>query len=95
MKYKILMPNEDGKFEFTKEELESLLEETYNEGLEEGKKWSITTPSINPLPYPYNPLQPYVTWTGSGTGDVPTYTTSVWMTANGNYVTNENLQGSV
>ena len=32
MKIKILTPNQDGKFEFTKDELEALLKESYDEG---------------------------------------------------------------
>lgn len=104
-KYKIviLTPDENGNFTFTKEELGDLLDKAYEEGLEEGKKWSITTPSTNPLPYVVP--QPYITWTGSGTGDVPTKTTSVWMQCQGrgedvllttgNVQTHENLQGSV
>lgn len=32
MKIKVLVPNNNGKFEFTKEELESLLKEAYDEG---------------------------------------------------------------
>ena len=32
MKIKIFVPNDNGKFEFTKEELESLLKEAYDEG---------------------------------------------------------------
>lgn len=37
MKIKILFPNEKGKIELSKEELEALLEESYHEGFEEGK----------------------------------------------------------
>ena len=77
MKYKILIPNsEDGRFYFTKEQLEELLDKTYNEGYEEGKKAGdiqyVPYPQIsNPRePYqPYNPLNPYVTWMGPN--DVP------------------------
>ena len=38
MKYKILEVGADGLLSFTKEELEALLEETYNAGYEDGRK---------------------------------------------------------
>lgn len=37
MKYKVYTVNVEGKIEFTKEELEKLLEEIYQEGYEKGK----------------------------------------------------------
>lgn len=40
MKIKILFPNEKGKIELTKIELEALLEECYQDGIAEGKKLS-------------------------------------------------------
>ena len=49
MKIKILYPNENGKLEFSKTELEKLLTEAYNEGFADGKKVyphaSLTYPS--------------------------------------------------
>ena len=74
MKFKILIPNsEDGRFYFIKEQLEELLDKTYNEGYEEGKKAGnihyIPYPQINNPVEPYNPLSPYVTWMGPN--DVP------------------------
>jgi hypothetical protein len=62
MKYKILTPNENGKFEFTKEELEKFMEELYDEGYNEGKKHTITTPF-----YPDPITHPYVTWSDKTT----------------------------
>lgn len=61
MKYKILIPNsEDGRFYFTKEQLEELLDKTYNEGYEDGRKERnmeyIPYPGIT---YPYTPSNPY------------------------------------
>ena len=38
MKIKVIYPNERGKLEFTKEELEKLLEESYQDGVNDGKK---------------------------------------------------------
>lgn len=47
MKIKVLFPNERGKIEFTKEELETLLEECYQDGITEGKKLgSINYPNV-------------------------------------------------
>lgn len=72
MKYKILTPNENGMFEFTKEELEKFMEEIYDEGYNDGRKYTITTPS-----YPDPITHPYVTWTDSKTAPVRT-TTTYW-----------------
>ena len=38
MKVKIFMPNKDGKIEFNQKDLESLLNEIYEEGYNDGKK---------------------------------------------------------
>ena len=49
MKIKIFYPNTNGKLEFTKEELESLLNEAYNDGYRDGnycRTWTYTYPSI-------------------------------------------------
>lgn len=46
MRIKIFIPNNNGKLEFTKEELEKLLEEAYQEGYDEGsKKTTISYPA--------------------------------------------------
>lgn len=45
MKIKILTPNELGKFEFTKEELERLLKEAYDDGYYDGRSYISSTPS--------------------------------------------------
>jgi len=82
MKYKILQLDANGRISFTKEELEKLLEEVYNNGYEDGRKtcW-----------YPYwtyktEPTYPNIVWTGNGTqptidktiiGDYPRDTTGV------------------
>ena len=75
MSYKILTPNNsDGTFSFTKEELEKLLDEVYNEGFYEGTFMSQTKiikyPSNDPnsTGHPSFP-NPYVTW--QGPNDVP------------------------
>ena len=49
MKIKIFCPNTNGKLEFTKEELEKLLNEAYNDGYRDGnysRTWTYTYPSI-------------------------------------------------
>lgn len=50
MKIKIMYPNDRGRIELTKEELEKLLNESYSEGYSDGcsRYYSISTPS-----YPY------------------------------------------
>lgn len=50
MKIKILTPNELGKFEFTKEELEKLLKEAYDDGYYDGRSYTSSTPSLT-TPY--------------------------------------------
>lgn len=75
MSYKILTPNNsDGTFSFTKEELEKLLDDVYNEGFYEGASMSQTKiikyPSNDPNATGYPPfINPYVTW--QGPNDVP------------------------
>lgn len=49
MKVKVFYPNENGKIEFTKQELEKLLDEAYKEGYSDGNNkynypWTINTP---------------------------------------------------
>lgn len=56
MKIKILYPNEQGKLEFSKVELEKLLTEAYNEGYADGQKVTIYTGSY---PYSNNPSWTY------------------------------------
>ena len=43
MKIKIFVPNDNGKFEFTKEELESLIKEAYDEGYRDSTLSSSTS----------------------------------------------------
>lgn len=65
MKVKVFYPNKNDKIEFTRDELEKLLDEVYSEGFSDGKKsyWTYTTPNI--------------TWTNSsGNGNYNTITTS-------------------
>lgn len=49
MKIKIFCPNTNGKLEFTKDELEKLLNEAYNDGYRDGNyshHWTYTYPTI-------------------------------------------------
>lgn len=49
MKIKVFCPNVNGKLEFTKEELEKILNEAYNDGYRDGncsRYWTYTYPSI-------------------------------------------------
>ena len=50
MKVKVFYPNREGKIEFTRQELEKLLDEVYREGQKDcncGKSWTWTTPYYN------------------------------------------------
>lgn len=60
MKIKIMYPNDRGRIELTKEELEKLLNESYSEGYSDGcsRYYSISTPSY-----------PYVTYCNGITAD--------------------------
>lgn len=60
MKYKIFNLDKNGRISFTKEELEKLLDEVYNDGYEQGSK-----KYIYPTTYtePYNPItQSFITY---------------------------------
>ena len=46
MKIKILTPNANGNFEFTKSNLEKLLKEAYDDGYQDGIQSSYATQSI-------------------------------------------------
>ena len=48
MKIKIFVPNDNGKFEFTKEELESLLKEAYDEGYRDNQHWAASLSTHQP-----------------------------------------------
>ena len=50
MKVKVFYPNREGKIEFTRQELEKLLDEVYREGQKDcncSKSWTWTTPYYN------------------------------------------------
>ena len=72
-RYKIFAVDENNMITFTKEELESILDEAYNDGFSDGKLAAqatlISYPTNDPNKTPYNPLNPYVTWMGPN--DVP------------------------
>ena len=58
MKVKVFYPNEKGNIELTKEKLEALLTEAYNEGYHDGKNYNgyyygiTTTPYVSPVRNP-------------------------------------------
>lgn len=52
MKIKIMFPNRDGRLEFSKNELEKLLEEAYNEGYKDGKNSNSYTVNKDYTYYP-------------------------------------------
>lgn len=65
MRIKIFIPNNNGKLEFTKEELEKLLEEAYQEGYDDGSKKTV-------ISYPTGIQNiPDIIYTNSTTGGAP------------------------
>lgn len=66
-RYKIFAVDENNMIKFTKEELESILDEIYNDGFSDGKLAAQTTlisyPTNDPGSTGNNPLNLYVTWT--------------------------------
>ena len=70
MKYKILQLDANGRISFTKEELEDLLEEVYNNGYDDGRK------TCNYYPYQISP-----SWKP---GDTPSWKPGdVWVSTDG------------
>ena len=55
MKVKVFTKNQNGKIEFTEDELRKLLDEIYNEGYWDGKgnNYIYTTPYTHTYTYPY------------------------------------------
>ena len=77
MKTKIFTKNENGKIEFTENELKKLLDEIYNEGYNDGKSRSY----IYTTPYISKPWWQYGTWcTADSTTNIKTGTTTTATT---------------
>ena len=78
MRIKYFYPNENDKIEFTREELEKLINDVYDEGREDGMKLN------NPTYIPYTPsplVTPYTpTWYNSPT-TTPKYDTTIWCSS--------------
>jgi len=55
MKIKLIYVKSNDEIKFTKEELESLVEEAYKEGYEDGRKCNYS---------PFPTIDPHVTWRG-------------------------------
>ena len=74
--------NENGKIEFTKEELNTLLDEVWNNGYDSNTNYVWESPyrwqRWWETPYYYSPVvtTPYVTWSSSPTTASDTYTVS-------------------
>lgn len=61
MRIKVFYPNDEGKIEFTREELEKLINEVYNEGKSDGTTvYPITYPTYPTITNPYY-QSPYIT----------------------------------
>lgn len=98
MKYKILQLDANGRISFTKEELEKLLDEVYDNGYEDGRKtcqypywywksYPSTTPNIVYTDKTINPTLPndYV-YVGDNPNTMGTVTTGTSLKDNGNTV---------
>jgi hypothetical protein len=81
MKVKVFQSNHNGKIEFTRTELEKLLNEVYTDGYNEGKSsnWTWTSPSISTTPY-YNTITTCDTKTDKSINDLTCTNTSVKST---------------
>ena len=69
MKVRVFYPNKDNKIEFTKQQLEKLLDEVYEEGRAKGYDQGYTASRPVTITYPYTPY--WYTCT-----DLKSYTTS-------------------
>lgn len=80
MKTKIFTKNENGKIEFTENELKKLLDEIYNEGYNDGKSRSY----IYTTPYTSKPWWQYGTWctADSTSSTIPTTATTTTASTN-------------
>ena len=51
MMVKVFTPNENGKIEFTKEELEALLNEVWRDGYSSNRQYWWSSPTVPNVPY--------------------------------------------
>lgn len=74
-KIRVFTPNEKGKIEFAKDELEKLLNEVYKDGHKDGKNenYTITTPTY---PFTWTTLNGGVDTVSDSTKDQATTTTT-------------------
>ena len=77
MKTKIFTKNENGKIEFTENELKKLLDEIYNEGYYDGKSRSY----IYTTPYTSKPWWQYGTWCTADSTTASTTATTTTATS--------------
>lgn len=91
MKVRVFYPNKDNKIEFTKQQLEKLLDEVYEEGRAKGYDQGYAAGRPVTITYPYTPFW-YTT-----TDTIPTITcnggdyTTTSTTATSGYVTINNM----
>ncbi len=91
MKVRVFYPNKDNKIEFTKQQLEKLLDEVYEEGRAKGYDQGYAAGRPVTITYPYTPFwyttstAPTITCNG---GD---YATTSTTTATSGYVTANNI----
>lgn len=71
MMVKVFTPNENGKIEFTKEELEALLNEVWRDGYSSNRQYWWSSPTVVNAPY----LPPTITCDSiTAKGEPPTVT---------------------
>ena len=81
-KIRVFTLNSNGKIELTKEELQQMLDESYQDGC---NSVTITTPSYPSYPYnPYNPYSPFYCGPTSTESDSTANSTTVTATNNEN-----------
>jgi hypothetical protein len=90
MKIKVFYPNEKGNIEITKEKLESLLNEAYNEGYRDGKNNNGYYYGISTTPYVSSVCADSVY--GSTADTVSSSTTNAFSNATKDLVSTDTLQ---
>lgn len=97
MKVRVFYPNKDNKIEFTKQQLEKLLDEVYEEGRAKGYDQGYVAGRPVTITYPYTPywytttdIKPYITCNGGEYNTTSTLNASGYVTASSATISTEN-----
>ena len=90
MKVRVFYPNKDNKIEFTKQQLEKLLDEVYEEGRAKGYDQGYAAGRPITITYPYTPYWYTTTTTPIITCNDGDYTTTSNKTITSGYITANN-----